>query len=197
MVYALKKASVLVVDDMQPMLALASSLLKIFGFEKIILAHDAEEGFRKFCEHNPDIVLTDWLMDPYDGTELIRKIRTEPKSPNHFVPIILMTGYSHKIRVEHARDSGVTEFLVKPFRAKDLYARIEQLIEKPRRFVDAREFFGPDRRRKRPDNYMGPFRRDVDEFKEIAGMEKGEATALLRKLKEQARETARDKKVKE
>ncbi|MCB9991049.1 MAG: response regulator [Rhodospirillales bacterium] len=197
MVYQLSKASILVVDDMQPMLALTSSLLKIFGFENIILAHDAEEGFRKFCEHNPDIVLTDWLMAPYDGTELIHKIRNDDASPNKFVPIIMMTGYSHKIRVEQARDSGVTEFLVKPFRAKDLFARVEQLIEKPRRFVDARSFFGPDRRRKKPADYMGPFRRGADEFQEIAMMEKNEAVTLLRELKKKAKETARDKKDKE
>lgn len=194
MVYEFKKASVLIVDDMQPMLALTSSLLKIFGFTNIYTANNAENGFEQFCEHSPDLVITDWLMEPFDGTELIRRIRTEAKSPNPFVPIIMMTGYSHKIRVEHARDSGVTEFLVKPFRAKDLYARIEQLIEKPRRFVDARNFFGPDRRRKRAGDYVGPFRRDQDEFQEIADMPKKEAQALLRKLKLKARETARGDK---
>lgn len=196
MAYNLRKASVLVIDDMQPMLALTASLLKIFGFEKILTAHDAEEGFQLFCDHNPDLVVTDWLMGPYDGTELVKKIRTDPKSPNPFVPVIMMTGYSHKIRVEQARDKGITEFLVKPFRAKDLYARIEQLIEKPRRFVDAKTFFGPDRRRKRPDNYMGPFRRGADEFQEIASLPGDEAADLLRKLKKQAKDAANDKRKK-
>lgn len=193
MVYQFKNATILVVDDMQPMLALTASLLKIFGFDHVVLAHNADEGFEKFVQHNPDLVLTDWLMEPYDGTELIRRIRTDDRSPNKFVPIIMMTGYSHKIRVEHARDSGVTEFLVKPFRAKDLYARIEQLIEKPRRFVDAESFFGPDRRRKRGADYSGPMRREVDEFAEIAGMEKKDAADLLRNLKKQAKQTGRDK----
>jgi DNA-binding response OmpR family regulator len=78
--------------------------------------------------------------------------------------IVMMTGYSHKIRVEEARDVGVTEFLVKPFRARDLYARIEQLIEKPRRFVEAEAFFGPDRRRRKmkAEEYKGPKRRDAE-----------------------------------
>src|SRR5687768_8259059 len=71
MVYQFKNATVLVVDDMQPMLSLCSSLLKIFGFEKVYLAKDADEGFDMFVKHNPDIVLTDWLMEPYDGTQLI------------------------------------------------------------------------------------------------------------------------------
>ena len=191
MPYNFKKVKILLVDDMQPMLTLTASLLKIFGFDNVVLAHDGEEGFVKFCEHNPDLVISDWLMEPYDGTELVKRIRTDPNSPNKFVPIIMMTGYSHKIRVEHARDSGVTEFLVKPFRAKDLYARIEQLIEKPRRFVDAEQFFGPDRRRKKPQDYMGPFRREADEFAEIAAMQENEAAELLRNLKKQAQQTTK------
>lgn len=193
MAYQFKKASVLVVDDMQPMLALTGSLLKIFGFEEVFLAHNAEEGFRLFVEKNPDIVITDWLMEPYDGTALIKKIRTDDRSPNRFVPIIMMTGYSHKVRVEQARDRGVTEFLVKPFRAKDLYARIEQLVEKPRRFVDADSFFGPDRRRRKGVEYSGPMRRETDDGTEPAGPQREKADELLRDLKKQARQTGRNK----
>ncbi len=193
MPYELKNASILIVDDMQPMLSLVASLLKIFGFRNILQARDAEEGFTKFIHNNPDIVITDWLMGPYDGIELIHKIRTDPQSPNKFVPVIMMTGYSHKIRVEGARDTGVTEFLVKPFRAKDLYTRVEQLIEKPRRFVETGEFFGPDRRRRKMTGYEGPLRRDQDEFRKIAAMEDRDAATLLRELQKQAKETGRGK----
>ena len=57
-----------------------------------------------------------------------------------------------------ARDSGITEFLVKPYTAKTLYDKIEAIIERPRNFVKADGFFGPDRRRKKV-NYMGQDRR--------------------------------------
>jgi DNA-binding NtrC family response regulator len=70
-----------------------------------------------------------------------------------------MTGYSQKKRVIAARDSGITEFLVKPFTAKALYQRIETMIEKPRLFVKSDSYFGPDRRRKREGDYGGPERR--------------------------------------
>lgn len=162
MPYQFQQASILIVDDMKPMLNVTASILKIFGFRDIHTAQNADEGFEKFCRYNPDIVITDWLMEPYDGMELTRKIRTSKESPNNFVPIILMTGYSAKIRVMEARDQGVTEFLVKPFSAKDLYNRIEQLIEKPRKFIDSKQFFGPDRRRRKGDEYEGPHRRRVD-----------------------------------
>lgn len=198
MVYQLKKASILVVDDMQPMLTLVTSLMKMFGFTEIYQASDPEEGLQEFYRFNPDIILTDWLMEPFTGIEMVRRIRNDDKSPNRFVPVIMMTGYSHKIRVEEARDVGVTEFLVKPFRAKDLYARIEQLIEKPRRFVDTGEFFGPDRRRRRIDSYEGSKRREADhvehDAENIDMVNQGEAAEILKKLRAQAMETAKDKK---
>jgi len=185
MTYDFRKAKILVVDDMQPMLTLVGSLLQIMGFSNVTLCQDAEEGWQKFCELGHDIVLTDWLMEPYDGIELTQKIRTDPESPNRFVPIIMMSGYSHKIRVIKSRDVGVTEFLVKPFRARDLYARLEQLIEKPRKFVDSDEFFGPDRRRRKPSEFQGPFRREVDEFEQTCDEEQGRATELLRDVQSQ------------
>ena len=187
MTYELKKATILVVDDMQPMLALTASLLKIFGFTDILQASDVEKAWSLFCMKNPDIVLTDWLMEPDDGLDLVRKIRNDPASPNRFVPVILMTGFSHRIRVEQARDIGVTEFLVKPFRAKDMYARVEMLIEKPRRFVETDAFFGPDRRRRKGDDYQGPLRREADDFKHVAAAENKEQAALLRQLREDAK----------
>ncbi len=70
-----------------------------------------------------------------------------------------MTGFSERRRVFQARDSGVTEFLVKPFNARDLYRRISQIIERPRQFVRSEDFFGPDRRRKSLEEYQGAERR--------------------------------------
>lgn len=179
---------------MKPMLSLTTSILKLFGFTEIYQAQNGEDGFKKFCQHNTDIILTDWLMEPCDGLEMTRLVRNESSSPNRFVPIVMMTGYSHRMRVESARDIGVTEFLVKPFRARDLYARIEQLVEKPRRFVDTGEFFGPDRRRRKKDgNAQVPQRRESD-FVEVEAppMEKG-TSDILKRIQAQARDAAKSK----
>ncbi|MCB9989456.1 MAG: response regulator [Rhodospirillales bacterium] len=206
MSYRFENASVLVVDDMNPMLSLVASLLRIFGFKNVYTATNGEEAFKKFRKYNPDIVLTDWLMEPMDGIKLAEQIRKDPSSPNKFVPIVMMTGYSHRIRVEQSRDMGITEFLVKPFTSRDLYARIERLVEKPRKFVDSGEFFGPDRRRKRPKEYVGPYRRDGDEDEDAVGadmavqandgdgdgfeidlVDRDKASQILRELREKAK----------
>lgn len=137
------------------MLSLTTSILSMFGFKNIHGVKSVDEGYKLFCQYKHDLVITDWLMEPYDGLDLIRMIRKDPSSPNQFVPIILMTGYSDQPRVESARDTGVTEFLMKPYSARDMYARIVQIIEKPRQFVDTGEFFGPDRRRRKNFDFMG------------------------------------------
>lgn len=163
MPYKLENAKVLVVEDMRPMQMLLKSLLGIYGFSDVYTAGSGDEGFSIFCKINPDLVVTDWIMDDGDGMSMIRKIRKDKKSPNPFVPVLVVTGFSSRPRVEKARDNGVTEFLVKPFTAKELYNKIEHVIEKPRQFVDTDEFFGPDRRRKRGEGYKGPRRRDGDD----------------------------------
>lgn len=179
MSYQFKNISVLIVESSHAMFDLTKSVLQGFGVNQIYSAYGHDEGFQMFCKVNPDLVIIDWLNRP-DGLELTKKIRYDSKSPNPFIPIILMTGYSQKSRVIKARDAGITEFLVKPFTAKALFQRIEQLIERPRQFVKCDSYFGPDRRRKREGAYTGPERRDTPE------------TSAARKAKE-IRDRSKDK----
>lgn len=160
--FKFEKLSVLIVEDTVPMRKLVTSVLETLGVGKITNAVDGNEGYLKFCEENPDIVIADWHMVPVSGIDLVNKIRNSPNSPNRIVPIIMMTGYSAMPRVSEARDKGATEFLVKPFSANDLARRIAYVINKPRDFIETEDFFGPDRRRRKIDNYQGPFRRTED-----------------------------------
>ncbi len=162
MSYQFQHITVLLVEDNQPMLELIKSLLLAFGVGRVLTAKNGEDGFKKFCDHNPDLMVVDWMMKPMDGISLTRRIRNDPGTPNPFVPVVLITGFSEKRRVMQARDSGITEFLVKPFTARDLYKRIHQIIERPRQFVRSEDFFGPDRRRKRAALYDGSLKRETD-----------------------------------
>lgn len=155
----LKKVSALVVEDLHPMRSVIVSVLDAFGIGTIYEAPNGERGYDLFQKHNPDIVITDWLMEPVDGLELIRMIRLNKESVNRLVPIIMMTGYSAMQRVTVARDLGTTEFLTKPFTGRDLAKRINLIINRPRDFVETQEFFGPNRRRKNGEGYSGPKRR--------------------------------------
>ncbi len=158
-----EKLSVLIVEDTGPMCKLVSSILETLGVKKLYTANSGDRGFEMFCLKRPDIVIADWQMEPVSGIEMVDKIRTSPDSPNKFVPVIMMTGYSALPRVAQARDKGATEFLVKPFSANDLAKRIAHVINKPRDFIDSSIYFGPDRRRIKAEDYKGPKRRGEDE----------------------------------
>ncbi len=162
---SLGNLSILLVEDTIPMRKIMVSVLEIIGFRKIFTASDGEEGFRVFQQSRPDIVVTDWLMTPQDGLFLLEKIRTDPRSHNRTVPVILVTGYSAAPKVMSARDQGMTEFLIKPFTAKELSMRITHVINKPRDFVEAPTFVGPDRRRRDDEAYGGPVRRTTERNK--------------------------------
>lgn len=162
---SLDKLSALVVEDTLPMQRLITSVLESLGFPKPYIAHNGVQGFEMFQRNNPDIVITDWLMSPGDGLDLTRKIRGHIYSPNKMAPVILITGYSSLPRVQEARDAGVTEFLVKPFTALDISKRISHVINNPRDFVSVREYFGPDRRRRKGVSYSGPLRRESERAK--------------------------------
>lgn len=167
----LEKVSVLVVEDTIPMRKLIVSVLETLGVGKVYTADNGEQGFTQYIANKPDIIITDWLMKPIDGIEFIKKIRLAPNSPNRTVPVIIITGYSAVTRVMEARDHGVTEFLVKPFTANDLSKRLAHVINKPRDFVQTPRYFGPDRRRRRIDDFPGEDRRGAQPAKQTASFE--------------------------
>ena len=158
-----QKLGILVVEDTEPMRNLMVSVLGTLGVGKVFTASNGALGFDLFCRENPDIVITDWHMEPVSGLELVEKIRGHSRSPNKTVPIIMMSGYSAFPRIFKARDTGVTEFLVKPFSASDLARRLAYVINKPRDFVQAPDYFGPDRRRRLDAEYAGEKKRAMDE----------------------------------
>ena len=163
MAYDFSKTSVLIVEDNQPLANVTRDILKTFGFKNIMTVTNGQAGFESFREEKPDILIVDWMMKPVNGLELTHKIRHDPLSHDKHVPIILMTGIGEKEKVLEARDHGVTEFLLKPFTADDLYKRLVQIIERPRQFVKCDSFFGPDRRRRAAPDFHGPEKRKNQE----------------------------------
>jgi len=158
--YDFENLKVLVVDDSRPMRSLINSFLHGFGVKDMFEAADADEAYKEVKALNPDIVITDWRMPPTDGLDLVKNIRMDMDSPNPYLPVIMLTGFTELHRVKQARDAGVTAFLAKPISAAALYRRLCTVIDDQRPFVRVGKFFGPDRRAKnRSDQYMGVERR--------------------------------------
>jgi two-component system chemotaxis response regulator CheY len=152
----------LIVEDNAHMRSLLRTLLNAVGIKDVAEAGHGQHGLSVLRERKSDLILTDLAMKPMDGLEFTRIVRTSELSPNPFVPIIMVTGHTERHRVEAARDVGVTEFLAKPITAAALYARIAEIVERPRAFVRCESYFGPDRRRKTIEDYAGPWRRQDD-----------------------------------
>jgi len=158
----LSNVSFLVVDDNAFMRAIVRRVLSTLDVAAIEDAADGEAAIMVMKHFTPDIAIVDWEMQPMNGLELIKHIRTSADSPNPFLPIIMLSAYSEMSHVLEARDAGVNEFVVKPISVNSLFSRIEAVIERPRPFVRLPDFFGPDRRRKEA-------RHDVERRKEDQG----------------------------
>lgn len=157
---SLAKLKVLVVDDNQHMTSIVKTILRGFGVKATFEAHNADDALDLLRSQPVDLIVLDYAMDPVDGPQLARMIRTGPESSHTFAPIIMLTAYAEKSKVEAARDAGVTEFCAKPVSAAELYRKVRVAINAPRSFIRTPLYFGPDRRRRDDISYDGKERRE-------------------------------------
>lgn len=139
--------SVMIVDDNRHMRSLLCSIIRALGIKNIKEVGDGEVALEQVGDFTPDIMITDWHMEPMDGTTLVKTLRHSSVDAIRYMPIIMLSGHSDMTRVREARDCGVHDFLTKPVSAKSLLARLIKIIENPRPFIKTEHYFGPDRRR--------------------------------------------------
>ncbi|MGH6828674.1 MAG: response regulator [Rhizomicrobium sp.] len=156
--YHLEKLRILVVDDNVHMRKLVITILQALGAIHLLEAESGEKAWAVLAAQNPDVVILDWVMEDMSGLALARTIRTDPKAPNPYVPVIMLTGHTQTARVREARDAGINEFIAKPVSLKTLMSRLAAVIDNPRPYVRTRAYLGPCRRRRNLD-YEGPERR--------------------------------------
>jgi CheY-like chemotaxis protein len=168
----LGQLSVLIVEDNEHMRILLRTLLKAFGIRDVQECTEGGEALRRLRTKMPDFVLSDLAMAPMDGLHFTRAIRGSEDRMESILPIIMVTGYTERRRVEAARDAGVTEILAKPVTPAGLFQRIEQIVLHPRPFVRTSTYHGPCRRRHGKPDYAGPWRRkdDADRGRETIGV---------------------------
>ncbi|MGB6087335.1 response regulator [Parvibaculum sp.] len=143
------RLKVLVVEDSAEMRRLLEALLHSMGIEQVVLAQDGARGLAAFATERPDIIITDGAMKPMDGYEMTRRIRASDRGAqaNPDVPILMISGHVDRVFVTHARDQGVTDYLVKPLLADVLYKAILAATSTPIHFVEKPGYRGPSPRR--------------------------------------------------
>jgi two-component system, chemotaxis family, chemotaxis protein CheY len=158
----LSSLHVLVIDDNPHMRAIVVAILRGAGFTRVKEANDGAQALEEMRAGIPDIIVCDLNMNPIDGLEFTKMLRTSSDSPGHFIPVIMMTGHTERSKVTAARDAGVNELVAKPISAKTLLERIVAVVDRPRPFVKSAFYSGPCRRRGTPSDYAGPRRRRED-----------------------------------
>jgi CheY-like chemotaxis protein len=161
MTAGLAALELLVVDDNAQMRTIVGAVLAAAGVRRLRYAPDGRKGLEAVKEGGIDIAFVDFEMPTMNGLEFLAAVRAL-KTPERFMPIIMLTGHSDLKRITAARDGGVNEFLSKPVTARSILARLSTVILKPRPFVSATGYFGPDRRRKAQPDHGGLRRRASD-----------------------------------
>lgn len=166
--YDFDRVNVLLAEDSLFIRSLLVNSLKVLGVGNVFAVEHGGDAihFMQRVKNEPmrvgvqqiDIVMTNWDMSPVDGMMLLRWIRRHKDSPDRFVPVVMVTGYTEPERVLQAREMGVTEMLAKPFNIKAIGEKLISIIERPRQFVHTKSYFGPDRRRQKL-GHDGPERR--------------------------------------
>ena len=169
----------LIADDNAFMPTIIRRILATLGAQDSREAGDAAEALKIIQTWPADIILLDWEMTPFDGIEFTNMMRHTHDAINTFVPIIMISAHSEYWRISKARDAGVTEFLVKPISAHTLFSRIRNVIERPRPFVSAPGFFGPDRRRHEAKHAQERREHDPEQISPDRIMEQDEINAFF------------------
>lgn len=119
------KYKVLLADDNADMRDYVGRLLS--EHYHVITAVNGEDALEKMTRHQPDLVLSDVMMPVLDGFQLLKKVRNHPDLKN--IPVILLSARAGEEAKLEGLDAGADDYLVKPFSAKELLARVDGSIK--------------------------------------------------------------------
>ncbi|MBK8174441.1 MAG: response regulator [Rhodospirillales bacterium] len=117
---------ILIVDDYKTMLRIIRNLLRQLDFQNVEEAGDGASALQMMESHDFGLVISDWNMEPMTGLQLLREVRKSAKLKN--VPFIMITAESKTENVMAAKEAGVSNYIVKPFNAETLKAKISSVL---------------------------------------------------------------------
>jgi two-component system, OmpR family, response regulator MtrA len=119
-----QRGRVLVVDDDSSLAEMLTIVLRNEGFDSRVCS-DGDDALKMFREYRPDVVLLDLMLPGTDGIDVCRDIRGEST-----VPIVMLTAKNDTVDVVLGLESGADDYIVKPFKPKELIARIRARLRK-------------------------------------------------------------------
>jgi len=152
----LKSLHVLLVCAKPHVAQVLRQVLGIAGVQDIELAGDAQAAIKLLCHQCFDAVLCD---EAAAGGDFGYAARRTPDLVDPMLPIFLVCAGPRRRDVETARDIGYTDVLTRPVSAKTIMRKLRLAVAKPRPFIAASDFFGPDRRTGARSHFRGSDRR--------------------------------------
>jgi len=118
------RGRVLVVDDDAALSEMLTIVLRNEGFDSRVCAN-GDRALADFREYRPDVVLLDLMLPGKDGIDVCKEIRAESGTP-----IVMLTARSDTVDVVVGLESGADDYVVKPFKPKELVARIRARVRR-------------------------------------------------------------------
>ena len=118
------RGRVLVVDDDSALAEMLGIVLRGEGFEPTFV-YDGDKALEVFRDAHPDLVLLDLMLPTVDGIDVCRQIRAESG-----VPIVMLTAKTDTVDVVLGLESGADDYIVKPFKSKELIARVRARLRR-------------------------------------------------------------------
>ncbi len=118
------KSRVLVVDDDPALAEMLTIVLRGEGFDTAVVG-DGTRALPAVRELRPDVVLLDLMLPGMNGIDVCRAIRSESG-----VPIVMLTAKSDTVDIVLGLESGADDYIVKPFKPKELVARVRARVRR-------------------------------------------------------------------
>ncbi|HEX6196295.1 MAG TPA: MtrAB system response regulator MtrA [Jiangellaceae bacterium] len=118
------KGRVLIVDDDTALAEMLGIVLRNEGYETSVVTRgdDAVQTYREF---KPDLVLLDLMLPGTDGIDVCKEIRAESG-----IPIVMLTAKSDTVDIVLGLEAGADDYVVKPFKPKELVARVRARLRR-------------------------------------------------------------------
>lgn len=120
--------TILVVDDVDIMHMVLRQMLGMLGFSQIISALDGRRAQRIIQTERVDLIISDWTMPEVSGIDLLRFVKANPAWAH--IPFIMVTSETTKESILEAKQAGVDDYIIKPFTAAILEAKLNSFVEK-------------------------------------------------------------------
>ncbi|MBE1275489.1 response regulator [Enterovibrio baiacu] len=131
----------LVVDDHEMIRETIAIMATSLGFKESIMAIDGADAISKIFHERPSLIITDLQMEPIDGLEMLRLIRSGRYGLQHDIPIIILTANASESVIAQCIAFDVDAFLVKPVNRQALQERINQLSQQAKAKKTVEHYF--------------------------------------------------------